>query len=296
MNILVTGSSGYIGKELTQALEKKSHTVLHLSRSKPKTEKHFQWNPEEGEIDIKAIESADAVIHLAGENIGSSRWTKVKKTKVIESRQKGTNLLIDSISKAENPPKIFISASATGYYGAVTTDTIFAESAPAANDFLGYTTQLWEKESLKASNLGLRTVIIRTGVVISKESKALQKMAMPVRAFVGANLGSGNQYIPWIDLEDLVGIYLFSLETSISGIYNAVAPQHLKQKQFNQVLAKHLKRPLFLPPVPEFLLKMILGEMAVLVTKGSRISAKKIMDEGFRFKHETIESSLRKAL
>ncbi len=296
MNVLITGSSGYIGKELTKVLEKKTYNVIHLSRAKPKTPNHFQWNPETGELDLQAIEKADAIIHLAGENIGSGRWTNDKKKKVIESRQKGTKLLIEGINKAKNPPKIFISASATGYYGATTSDTIFEEDAPAANDFLGYTTQLWETESLKASILGLRTVIIRTGVVISKESKALQKMAMPVRAFVGANLGSGNQYIPWIDLEDLVAMYLFSLENSISGIYNAVAPQPITQKQLNFMIAKILKRPLFLPSIPEFLLNLILGEMAVLVTKGSRVSAKKIMEEGFRFMHETIESSLRQAL
>lgn len=292
MKILVTGSTGYIGSYLCKVLESQFHEVFRLSRRKSSDANTFYWNISQELISQEAIENADAIIHLAGENIGASRWTAQRKDAILQSRQQGTRLLVEAISRAKSKPKVLISASATGYYGAVSSDIIFTEDMPAAQDFLGSTTAQWEQEALKAQNLGVRTVLLRTGVVLSSQSKALQKMKMPILWGVGSDLGSGKQYLPWIHLYDLVRLYLFALDQDISGVFNAVAPEDVSQHQLNSKLAKKYHRPLIMPRIPEFLLKIALGEMAVLVTQGSRVSSAKIQNAGFDFKIKTIDEAL----
>lgn len=296
MNVLITGASGYIGQYLVKILEGSGHNVMQLSRKHRLMENYYSWNIEKGTIDIQAIEKTDAIIHLAGENIGSGRWTAKRKKEIINSRKLGTKLLIDTINKSQNKPKIFISASATGIYGAKTVDTIFDENSEAASDFLGTTTQSWEEESKKASSLNIRTVIIRTGVVFSKNSKALQKMMMPIRFGFGSDLGTGKQYIPWIHLHDLALIYKFALENEIDGVFNAVAPEHITQHSINEKIAKIVRRPIFLPPVPEYILKLFLGEMAVIITRGSRVSSEKIRSMGFEFEAKTFDEMLKSSI
>lgn len=292
MKILITGASGYIGSYLSKLAKQKGHDVYVLSRTKTDQNKHFYWNWEKGEIDAQTFEGMDAVIHLAGENIGAGRWTKSRKENIENSRVLGTRLLLNTIEKTQKKPNIFIAASATGYYGAVNNSRIYTEKDASENDFLGKTTLHWEKESLKAKDLGLRTVLLRTGIVISKDSKAINKMALPVKYGVGANLGSGQQYFPWIHLHDLAQMYLFALENEIDGEFNAVAPEHVQFSEVNNILAKQLNRPLLMPSIPEFVLKFILGEMAVLVTRGSRVSADKIQQSGFQFKYSDIRKAM----
>jgi uncharacterized protein len=296
MNILITGSSGYIGMHLSRIAEERGHKILHLSRKKCIMKNYFTWNIDNNQIDEKAIELADAIIHLAGENIGSGRWSKKRKRQIIESRTQGTKLLMNAISKAEHKPKIFISASATGFYGAYNSNIIFTEERFAANDFLGLTTSQWEKESAKAEELGLRTVILRTGVVFSSKSKALLKMMMPIKYGFGSDLGTGKQFIPWIHLHDLARMYLFAIENEISGIFNAVAPEHITQHHINKQIAQKLNKPLFLPPIPEFFLKILLGEMAVIITRGSRVDSSKIIEKGFNFEIKTFKKVLENPL
>jgi uncharacterized protein (TIGR01777 family) len=291
MNILISGARGYIGSYLTKLALEKGHTVYTLSRNKSSDPHVFHWDIPSTTIDPEVIEQVDAVIHLAGESIGA-RWTNKRKKAIQESRVQGTALLVNAISKAVNKPKVFISASATGFYGAVTSEHIYTEEDDAAQDFLGQTTSAWEKEIHKVKKLGLRTVILRTGIVVSKDSKALQKMMMPVKMGVGASLGTGKQFFPWIHLHDMAAMYLFALENPISGIFNAVAPEHISYEDVNRSLAKVLKRPLFLPSIPEFFLRLVLGEMAVLLTRGSRVSADKIQKEGFIFLHTNFKKML----
>jgi hypothetical protein len=199
---------------------------------------------------------------------------------------------LEAIARVENRPKIYISASATGIYGAKTVAEIFKEESVAAIDFLGTTTNDWENESKKAEKLGLRTVLLRTGVVFSSQSKALQKMMLPIKYGFGSDLGTGKQYIPWIHLHDIAGMYLFALENEISGVYNAVAPEHITQHQINKQIAELLHKPLFLPPIPEFILKLVLGEMVVIVTQGSRVDSSKIIKLGYNFKVNTFREAL----
>ncbi len=290
MKIIVTGGSGYIGKALIYKLsENLNYETASLSRN-PGDRKAFFWDPANEEIDIKAVEFADHIIHLAGENIGQKRWTEQQKKSIIESRTKSTRLLFDSFKKIGKAPKSIVSASATGYYGAITSDKIFEESDKHHNDFLGTTCKAWEDEVDRFEQLGTRVVKIRTGLVIGKNSKAIKKMMLPINMGLGSPLGTGKQYMPWIQIDDLFSIYIKALtDENMIGAYNAVAPEHLTNKEFMQIIAKKAGRPFFMPAIPEFVLNILLGEMASIITKGSRVSASKVKLAGFDFEHTNLD-------
>ena len=203
--VLITGASGYISGHLQQKLKTKGYKVRTLTTNMlhSNVEDCFYWNPENQEINRKAFDSVDYIIHLAGANIGSGRWTKKRKQEILDSRVYTTKLLFDKVQLLKIPLKAFISASATGYYGAVTSDVIFDEEAPAAHDFLGNVCMLWENEADRFNELGIRSVKIRTGVVLSNDAPAMRKMLIPIRLCIGSPLGSGKQYIPWIHIDDL---------------------------------------------------------------------------------------------
>ena len=286
--ILITGATGYIGQHLHKKLEAKGYIVRSLTTNllNSNVEDCFYWNPETEDINRKAFDSVDYIIHLAGANIGAGRWTKKRRLEILNSRVKSTKLLYDKIRLYKVPLKAFISASATGYYGAVTSDEVFTEESPAGHDFLGNVCFQWENAADKFQDMGIRTVKVRTGIVLSPDAPALKKMLLPIKLGVGSPLGTGKQYMPWIHLEDLCEIYTKAIEDKgFNGAYNAVAPEHITNKQFMKALAKAYKKPFWFPPVPGFILKLLLGEMANLLLKGSRVDSRKIIESGFEFKH-----------
>lgn len=289
--VLITGASGYIGRHLQHKLTEKGYAIRTLTTQKinSNVEDCFYWNPETGDVNKKAFESVDYIIHLAGASIGTHRWTEQRKKLITESRVKSTKLLFSKIKLYKIPLKAFISASATGYYGSVTNDTIFDEESPAADDFLGKVCHDWEMAADKFSNAGIRTVKLRTGVVLSKDAPALKKMLMPIKLGIGSPLGSGRQYMSWIHIEDLCNIYIRAIEDEgFSGAYNAVAPQQITNREMMKTLAKIHHKPYWFPPVPAFILKMMLGEMAVIILKGSRVTPKRLIEKGFQFQHSDI--------
>jgi uncharacterized protein len=294
-NVLITGGNGLIGQQLTKKLREKEFNVSILSR----TGKHDQnpaiwyWDPDKGEIDPEAVITADYIIHLSGTNIGEKRWTKNRKKDIIESRTKSAQLIFNTIKKHQGKLKAFISASATGYYGAKTTSQIFKESDPPADDFLGETCRQWEASAIQFESAGIRPVIIRTGIVLTPHGGALAKMAQLVRYGLGSPLGNGRQYLPWIHIDDLCEIYIKAIkDTRMKGAYNAVSPEIPTNRDFYKTLADIIRKPLWLPPVPAFILKIVLGKMAVMLLEGSRVSSGKIIDAGYRFFFPELKSAL----
>lgn len=284
-NILISGGTGLVGKAIIVLLQSKGYTIAVLSRTKQKgTIKTFLWDYEKMYIEQEAIEFADIIIHLAGENISSKRWTEKQKKRIIDSRVKTTELLYSAIQKSDSKPKQIISASAIGYYGSLTSDHIFREEDSPGTDFLAETVVKWEKALDKFSELGIETSKLRLGVVMSLKGGALPKMLNPLKMGFASPLGSGKQYIPWIALEDLARMFLFVIENkSRAKVYNAVHPQQINNKQMMSYFA-HKKRKLFIPiGVPAFIFKILFGEMAIILLEGSRVSSEKICEAGFIF-------------
>lgn len=297
--VLITGGSGLIGRYLTSLLLNEGFNVSHLSRKQDQfgRVRVFRWDPEKGIIDPIVFEGVDYVIHLAGANIGEKRWTKERKEEIINSRIGSAKLLYKTVSENGIKLKAFISASATGYYGSVTSDKIFIEEGPPAYDFLGSTCRRWEEAADQFTDTGARVVKIRTGVVIEKSDSALAKLLIPARIGVFPRLGNGSQYMPWIHIADLSNIYLKAIkDEKMDGAFNAVSPQHITQGEFMRALASALNRPFFHPPVPVFVIKALVGEMAVVALKGSRISSEKIMNTGFSFSFSNLDEALKDVL
>ena len=293
--ILLTGGTGLIGTHLTRKLQEKGYQVALLSRS-AKSDLSFPvypWNPDKGEMDDKALDYADYIIHLAGVNIGDKRWTPHRKQQILESRVKSGELLLNALAKRKSKPKAFISASAIGYYGAVSSDAIFDETAPAHSDFLGQTCESWEGVADRFKENGVRSVKIRTGIVLSKQGGALSKLSLPIRYGVGAPIGSGKQYMPWIHIEDLCGIFIHAIEhPQLAGAYNAVAPEHITNRELTKRIARGLRKPLWLPNIPSSFLRLLFGEMSAMLLQGSRVSSDKIRATGFSFQYPKIDPAL----
>ena len=297
-NVLITGGSGLVGKYLSKKLLENGYNVAILGRKKPQntTNKYF-WDIEKQEIEVGAVENADYIIHLAGAGIADKRWTQKRKIEIIESRTKSAELLFQTISKTNTKLKAIICASAVGYYGAVTTETIFKESDLPANDFLGKTCAKWEEKCRNFEKLNIRTVILRTGIVLTKKGGALEKMTKLIRMGIGSAIGNGKQYVPWIHIQDLCNIYIKAIEDNeIQGVYNAVAPEHITYQEFAKTIAKILNKPFFFPNVPKIVLKLIFGEMSKLLLEGSRISSEKIQKTGFKFIYPKLKNALENLL
>jgi uncharacterized protein (TIGR01777 family) len=295
-SVLITGGSGMIGMHLTSALLAKDYKVSHLSRNSASPEEVpvFKWDPEQNIADPQIFEGIDYIIHLAGANIGAKRWTDKRKEEIINSRAGSAAFIYRVIADNKIPIKAFISASATGYYGSTTTEKIFKEDDPPGNDFMGLTCVLWEKAADLFAEHGIRTVKIRSSVVLEKNDSALTKIMKPARFGFLARTGSGNQYMPWIHIEDLCRIYIKAIEDSnMNGAYNASAPEHCTHKIFISKLAEVIKRPVFPAGVPEFVLKILFGEMSAVILEGSRISSEKIIASGYNFKHKALDEALR---
>ena len=281
MNILLSGSSGLIGSELKKNLENDGHQVTPLSRD-------FD-NP----INFEGI---DAVIHLAGENIAQGRWTKAKKSEIRNSRINGTKKLSDQLGTSPHKPSIFISSSATGFYGDRSDDILDEESSQGAG-FLPEVCVLWEKATKSAEQAGIRTIHIRTGVVLTKKGGALKKMLPPFLLGGGGILGNGKQYMSWISLKDEINAILFILNNNeISGAVNLTAPNPVNNKEFTKILGKTIKKPTIVP-LPGFAARLLFGEMAeAILLTGNRVLPNKLLNAGFNFTHPTLDKALESIL
>jgi len=289
--ILIIGGTGLIGRQLTKLLTENGHQVRWLTRKKDANEPtpQFLWDWENKKIETEALIGVDAIINLAGTSINGRRWTNNYKKKIYDSRIRSTEFIFEILSKEKHQVSTFISGSAVGFYGALTTDKIFTENDIHGNDFLGNTCFDWEQKANRFSELAIRTVIIRTGIVLSKESEAFRKIIFPIRYGLGAALGSGSQIFPWIHIADLCGIMMKSVsEEAIQGTYNAVAPEQVSNKVVNESFSRALKKPFWLPNIPAIFIKIFYGELADSILNGSKISSAKIINNGYEFQFMTL--------
>lgn len=285
--ILITGGTGLVGKRLTEILQQRNHAVHILSRN-PKNKNEFKWDIENSFIDDKAFIGVDFIIHLAGAGIADERWSEKRKKIILNSRIKSAELLLKKIKKLNIKLKGFISASGIGYYGAITSKKIFKEEDIPSTDFLGNVCVKWEAAANKFKNLEIPVTIFRTGIVLSRKGGALEKMKTPIVS----PLGSGKQYLPWIHIDDLCYMYILSVEKNWYGIFNAVAPEHHTSLSFSKKLATVFNKTFTKIAVPKFLLKVMFGEMSIILLEGSRISSKKIENKGYSFRFKSLGKAL----
>lgn len=297
-NILITGATGLVGSQLTELLLLKGYHVSHLGRTKRTGNvPSYVWNVDNGTIDKDAFQGVDTIIHLAGAGVADKRWTAARKKEILDSRINSTRLLFETLKKETHPVKSFISASAIGLYGFTTGEEVFTEDSKPGTDFLAQVTQQWEEEVDTISSLGIRVVKMRIGIVLSDKGGALPAMAKPIRFGVGASLGSGKQYLSWIHLDDLCAMFLKAVENeTMKGAFNVVGPEWVTNQEMTKSIARVLNKPLWLPSIPTFVMKIIIGEMAVIVTNGSKVSSGKIQETGFKFQFTELTAALKDLL
>jgi len=298
--VLITGGTGLVGKTLSKLLISKGCQVSVLTRNNKKSTEHisyYKWNIEKQEMDERAVLEADAIVHLVGENVASGRWNSKRKASILSSRVKATELIYKVLAKHKNKVNSFVSASATGYYGTVTSEKILKEEDGVGSDFLASICSQWENSIDRFSSLGVRVVKMRTGVVLGRKKSALQKMLPPFTLGLGAAIGNGKQYMPWIHIDDLCKMYLLALKNvKMKGAYNAAVGDNLTNKELSKAISFQLKKPFFMPNIPAFLLHLIFGEMAIILTNGTRVSSEKIKATGFVFEYSKIEDALENLL
>lgn len=298
MKILITGASGLIGTALQRSFEEKGHEMLLAGRTPSKEPGHITWDAEKG-FDAegsKQLEGIDAIIHLAGEPIGDWRWTDDKKRRIKDSRVNGTRTVIDVISKLKNRPKTLISASGVGYYGDRGDDPL-TERGGVGDTFLAEVCRDWEAEARKAENYGVRVVLLRNGVVLSKDGGALATMMTPFSLGLGGVVGSGKQWLSWLSLDDMIGIINFALENEdVEGAVNAVSPNPVTNEEFTKTLGEVIHRPTFLP-LPKFAVDLMMGEMGdALLLDSARVRPEKLEKAGYEFKYPVLKSALEQAV
>jgi uncharacterized protein (TIGR01777 family) len=300
--ILITGGTGLVGKALTEALIQKGFHVIILTRNPSKQKSshlnlsYAAWNIEKKTIDKDAFSKADYIIHLAGASVAEKRWTKKRKQEIISSRVDSSRLIVDCLINIPNKVKAVVSASATGWYGPdpEPIQKPFIESDPSAEDFLGTTCRQWEAAIDTVSDLNIRLVKFRIGIVLSNDGGAMNEFKKPLKFGVATILGSGKQVLSWIHIDDLIRIFLFAIDNeNLSGIFNATAPQPVTNKQLILQLAEKARGRFFIPiHIPSLFLKIILGEMSVEVLKSFTVSAEKIQQAGFIFQYPEINSAM----
>lgn len=295
MKILITGASGLIGTVLQKYLKGKGHTVKPLSRgAKAANSENPCWDIKKNTIDFAGFEP-EVVIHLAGENI-AQRWTSERKASILNSRVAGTRLLVSHLVKMENPPRVFLSGSATGFYGLRGDEILDEESSSKSDDFVSEVCIAWEAEAEPAIVAGIRVVLMRTGIVLDKSGGAMGKMLPAFKTGVGGVVGTGKQYMSWISMDDMMGSIDFLINNDVQGPVNLSAPNPSTNKEFTKALGKVLGRPTFFP-VPAFAARTLFGEMAdELLLGGARVLPKKIMAAGYQFKHKNIGEAFKAVL
>ncbi len=291
MKILIAGSTGLVGEALVAYLTSQGHTIKRLVRHDP-SPNDIPWNPEEGLLDPSDLENSDALINLSGENISSGRWTADKKRRILASRVQSTQTLCRALSEINSPPGVFINTSATGYYGD-RGDVEVTESSPRGTGFLADVCDQWEAAVAELDRPDIRKVRLRLGVVLSPKGGALGKMLGPFKFGLGGVIGSGNQYISWIGIDDLVKVFEYALNTaSLQGAVNAVTPTPVTNREFTKALGKVLHRPTFFA-MPKFLAQLAFGEMAnETILCSTRVAPKKLLDSGFAFSYPELEGCL----
>ncbi|MCU4188744.1 TIGR01777 family oxidoreductase [Flavobacterium sp. HXWNR29] len=296
MTVLITGATGLVGQELVNLLLQNGYTIHYLSTSKSKlvsqnNYKGFFWNPKKAEIDTNALTGVEVIIHLAGANV-AKKWTTAYKEEIIESRVLSTQLLYQTLQKNSHQVKQIISASAVGIYPDSLTDIYHETDLDIDVSFLGNVVKQWENEVSQFEKLEIIVSKIRIGIVLAKNGGALQEMAKPIQYGVGAAFGSGEQYQSWIHVQDLVAIFQFVMENQLAGVYNGVAPYPVTNSELTKAIAKTLGKPLFLPNIPKFVMKLILGEMHQILFSSQHVSCRKLLDENFQFKFASLDKAL----
>lgn len=301
--IIVTGATGFIGKALCFRLLEEKYDVVALSRSKEKGEKIFgtdatvvEWDGKSSEVWQDYANGAYAVVNLAGENIGSGRWTPKRKQSILQSRLDAGRAIVEAAKSVEKKPRVIIQASAIGYYGS-RGDEIIDESSSPGESFLVEVVKKWEQSTQGVESLKIRRVIVRSSIVLGKKGGVFLRLVKPFRLFVGGHLGSGKQWFSWIHLEDEVKAILFLIEREdLSGVFNLTAPHQLIQKDFFHILGKIMKRPSWFP-VPGFVLRLIFGEMAKdTLLSGQRVASRRLLEAGYRFLYPQAELAIKEIL
>lgn len=289
MKIAMTGSSGLVGSALVSLLTEAGHDVVRLRRP-------VQWDPETGTIESSVFVSADAIVHLAGENIAASRWTSARKRRIRDSRVKGTKLIAEALGRMEKPPQVLVSASAIGYYGDRGAEVLREQSVPGTG-FLADVCREWEAATAAAERKGVRVVHLRTGLVLSPQGGALGKMLFPFKLGIGGKIGSGSQYWSWISLDDVCAAIVHCMQTTtLSGPINIVSPLPVTNLEFTKTLGRVLRRPTVFP-LPAPAARLAFGEMAdALMLASARVLPTKLTESRFSFRHEDLEPTLRRLL
>lgn len=292
-NILIGGGTGFVGGFLSQALRDRGHDVAHLSRRrKPNaTFPAYEWNIPAGTIDEAAVAKADYVINLAGAGIADARWTSRRKQVIIDSRVESTRLLAATFERLNHKPKLYLSASAVGFYGD-RGETLMTEDAEPGDGFLSESCVLWEKSVDSVTSLGIPTFVNRTGIVLHPNGGAMEKMLIPLNFLTSAYFGDGQQWYSWIHMDDLVNSYLHAIENNLTGIYNCVAPEPARNKTLAGALSQATGKPALIIPVPTFALKLAFGEMSHTILDSCRVAAAKLQESGFSFQFPSLDIAL----
>src|SRR5690606_33641077 len=286
--------SGMIGRELKRFLKDGGHDLVFLSRSKKDhATDTFVWDVENTVIDERVFDGVDTIVHLAGAGIAEKRWTNERKKELLDSRVLSTRLLFETLKKINHQVKCIVSASAIGYYGFHDEDRGLKETDAPGTDFLAGVVRSWEEEVQRFAASGIRLAIMRIGIVLSASGGAFKEIARPIRFHVGAPLGTGNQHMSWIHIDDVCLMFQKVIEDdTMQGIYNVVGPYSVTNSELTKAIAAQMGRRILLPAVPPFLLKIVFGEMADLVLRGSRVSSEKIQQVGYRFRYDTLEKAI----
>jgi len=296
MRALVTGATGFIGRRLVRELDR----PLILSRRPEVARKILgaaevhAWNPEEGPPPAEAFEGVEAIFHLAGDSVASGRWTAAKKARIRRSRVQGTANLVEGLRNLKSRPRVLVSASAVGYYGS-RGDEVLEEASAPGTDFLAGVSVAWEAEAGRARELGLRVVTVRNGMVLGAGGGALARMLLPFKLGLGGRLGDGRHWMPWVHLDDVVGLMLDAAKSEISGAMNAVAPEPVINQEFTRTLARLLHRPAIFP-VPRFALALLFGELSTLLVASQRVVPRVAERTGYKFRFTSLEEALRQSV
>ena len=288
----MAGGSGFLGQKLAVRLQSAGHQAITLTR-KPAGPGQIQWNPDGTAAGLAGhLDGVDAVVNLAGENLADKRWSTARKTALRDSRVLSTRTLGRAIAECAKPPRVFISASGVGYYGARGAEPV-DETASAGSDFLAQLCQEWEKEARAAESSATRVVIVRSGLVLDRDQGALAKMLLPFKLGLGATLGSGEQYMPWIHVDDWTELVTWLIDNDrATGAFNAAAPEPVTNRTFTRTLGRVLGRPAFFV-APAFVLQLALGELALVLLTGQRAVPARAEQQGFRFSYQSLEPALR---